>query len=157
MSKFIKIFITIALFGGLFACSNADKENVLDPVSIEGWSNNASEVFKEAKENKAPIMMNFTGSDWCIWCKRIKAEIFETPEFKAWVKEKNIVLLEVDFPRNKEQSDALKSQNNSLKKKIGVQGFPTLIIIYNGKMIRTGYVQGGAKAWIKSVESQIEI
>jgi len=151
-----KILVVAFLFIGLGACGQADNVTK-DPVSIEGWNNNASEVFKQAKENNAPIMMNFTGSDWCIWCKRIKSEIFETPEFKAWVKEKNIALLEVDFPRNKKQSDALKSQNNSLKKKVGIQGFPTLIIIYNGKMIRTGYVKGGAKAWIKSVESQIEI
>lgn len=151
-----KILVIAMLFMGIGV--NAQSDYVInDPVSTEGWSNNANEVFKTAKESNAPIMMNFTGSDWCIWCKRIKAEIFDTPEFKAWVKEKNMALLELDFPRNKEQSDELKAQNNSLKNEVGIQGFPTLIIIANGKMIRTGYVKGGAKAWIESVESQIEI
>ncbi len=51
----------------------------------------------------------------------------------------------------------LKSQNASLKREVGINGFPTLIIITNGKMIKTGYVKGGADAWIKSVESQIEL
>ncbi len=151
-----KILIVAFLFIGLGV--NAQSDYVIkDPVSTEGWSNNANEVFKKAKAEDAPIIMNFTGSDWCIWCKRIKAEIFETPEFKAWVKEKNVQLLEVDFPRSKKQSDELRAQNNSLKNEVGIQGFPTLIIISKGKLIRSGYVKGGAKAWIKSVESQIEI
>lgn len=151
-----KIFLGVFLFVGIGASAQADYV-INDPVSIKGWSNNANEVFKEAKVDNTPIMMNFTGSDWCIWCKRIKAEIFDTPEFKAWAKEKNLALLELDFPRNIEQSDELKAQNNSLKNEVGIQGFPTLIIISNGKMIKTGYVKGGAKAWIASVESQIEI
>jgi len=151
-----KILVVVFLFASIGVSAQADYV-ITDPVSTEGWSNNANEVFKKSKTENAPIMMNFTGSDWCIWCKRIKAEIFDTPEFKAWVKEKNLQLLELDFPRNKKQSDELKSQNNSLKNEVGIQGFPTLIIISNGKMIRTGYVKGGAKAWIESVESQIEI
>lgn len=151
-----KTLAVVLLFVGIGV--NAQSDYVItDPVSTEGWNNNANEVFKKAKAENAPIMMNFTGSDWCIWCKRIKAEIFDTPEFKAWVKEKNLALLELDFPRNKPQSDELKSQNNSLKNEVGIQGFPTLIIISNGKMIRTGYVKGGPKAWIASVEAQIEI
>jgi len=151
-----KILVVLFVFVGLGV--NAQSDYVInDPVSTEGWSNNANDVFAKAKAEKAPIMMNFTGSDWCIWCKRIKAEIFETPEFKAWAKEKNLQLLELDFPRNKKQSDELKAQNNSLKNEVGIKGFPTLIIIANGKMIRTGYVKGGPKAWIESVESQIEI
>ena len=157
--SFKKILAVVFLFVGLGVNAQEVKDDyvIKDPVSTEGWSNNANESFKKMKIENAPLMMNFTGSDWCIWCKRIKAEIFETPEFKAWVKEKNLVLLELDFPRNKEQSDMLKAQNNSLKQEVGIQGFPTLIIIANGKMIRTGYVKGGAKAWIASVESQIEI
>ena len=151
-----KILVALFLFIGLGVNAQSDYA-ISDPVSTEGWNNNANEVFKNAKAANAPIIMNFTGSDWCIWCKRIKAEIFETPEFKAWVKENNIALLELDFPRNINQSDELKAQNNSLKNEVGIQGFPTLIIIANGKMIRTGYVKGGAKAWIESVESQIEI
>ncbi|MCK5907174.1 MAG: thioredoxin fold domain-containing protein [Flavobacteriales bacterium] len=151
-----KILVVVFLFVGLGVNAQADYV-INDPVSTEGWSNNANEVFKKAKAENAPMMLNFTGSDWCIWCKRIKAEIFDTPEFKAWAKEKNLQLLELDFPKNKKQSDELKAQNNSLKQEVGIQGFPTLIIISNGKMIRTGYVKGGAKAWIASVESQIEI
>lgn len=151
-----KLLVVVFLFVGFVASAQEDYV-INDPVSIEGWSNNANDVFKKAKADSAPIMMNFTGSDWCIWCKRIKAEIFDTPEFKAWAKEKNLALLELDFPRKLKQSNELKSQNNSLKNQVGIQGFPTLIIISNGKTIKTGYVKGGAKAWIASVESQIEL
>ena len=153
----LKNFLAIVLLFVGVAVSAQTKYVITDPVSTEGWNNNASEVFATAKAEQAPIMMNFTGSDWCIWCKRIKAEIFEKPEFKSWVEKNNIQLLELDFPRGKEQTDELKSQNASLKREVGISGFPTIIIIANGKMIKTGYVKGGAEAWIKSVESQIEI
>ena len=154
--KLKNLLAIVFLFVGFAVNAQASYE-ITDPVSTEGWNNNAEEVFKKAKVNNSPIMMNFTGSDWCIWCKRIKAEIFETPEFKKWVADNNIQLLELDFPRNIKQSDMLKSQNASLKREVGINGFPTLIIIANGKMIKTGYVKGGADAWIKSVESQIEL
>ena len=130
---------------------------ITDPVVNKGWSNNAEKVFSDAKESGNPVLMNFTGTDWCVWCKKIKKEIFDTDEFRAWVKKNNIGLLELDFPKGIKQSDELKAQNTSLAREVGVRGYPTIVIVSKGKMIKTGYVKGGPNAWIKSVESQIEL
>ncbi len=153
----MKKIITIVLLLTGLTISAQSSYKITDPVQSEGWSNNAEEVFNISKEKGSPILMNFTGSDWCKWCIKIKKEIFDTPEFKEWVKENNVELLELDFPRRLPQTDVLKSQNASLAKEMQVRGYPTIFIIHNGKAIKTGYVAGGPENWIKSVESQIDL
>lgn len=155
--KVVKIIIAIFLFANVNVSAQASYK-ISDPVTIKGWNNNAEEVFAKSKaNNNSPVLMNFTGSDWCGWCVKLKREVFDTPKFKAWVKEKNIELLEVDFPKKITQSEKLKSQNASLAKEIGIRGYPTIVIIANGKAIRTGYVKGGPDAWIKSIADQIKL
>src|SRR5882724_7830178 len=77
------------------------------------------------KENKL-IMLDFTGSDWCGWCIKLNKEVFSQPEFADYAK-KNLVLVEVDFPHSKQQSDALKKANQNLQQKYHVEGYPTII------------------------------
>ena len=64
----------------------------------DGWMVDMEKAYKVSKETGKPIMANFTGSDWCGWCKKLKYEVFDKPEFKAWA-DKNVVLVELDFPR----------------------------------------------------------
>lgn len=104
-----------------------------------------------SKESKRPILADFTGSDWCGWCKKLKAEVFDTKEFKDWAS-KNVILLEVDFPRGKKLDDKLKAQNDELNNKFQVSGFPTVVVI-NDKGAKTGelgYEAGGPTVWIPS-------
>jgi len=152
--KLILTAFTILAIGLSLNAQNVTK--ITDPVSNEGWKNDANEVFQRAEQNGSPILLNFTGSDWCIYCMKIKQEIFDTPEFKNWANENNIELLELDFPKRKKQSDELVNQNKALAAEIGVQGFPTIIVVANGKAIKAGYVPGGPTNWINYVESQIE-
>ncbi|MAE07609.1 MAG: thioredoxin family protein [Bacteroidetes bacterium] len=154
--KIYKLIIIVFLLTSIGLCAQSSYE-ITDPVQSEGWTNNAEKVFNNSKENGNPILLNFTGSDWCVWCKKIKKEIFDTPEFKEWVKNNNVELLELDFPKRISQSQELKSQNVSLAREMGVRGYPTIIIIANGKAVKTGYVKGGPENWIKSVESQIDL
>ena len=61
-----------------------------------------------------PILADFTGSDWCGWCIKLK-EVFNTPKFKDWA-EKNVVLLELDYPRRKQQDEKLKNKTENYNK-----------------------------------------
>jgi thiol-disulfide isomerase/thioredoxin len=65
-----------------------------------------------SKEHK-PIFVNFTGSDWCVWCKKLYNEVFSKPEFIEYAKE-NLVLLRFDFPRQTPQSAGLKAYNQQM-------------------------------------------
>ena len=70
-------------------------------------------------------MANFTGSDWCGWCKRLSAAVFVKPEFKKWADD-NVVLLELDFPRRKKLPDEIMQQNAGLQRAFKVRGYPTI-------------------------------
>jgi peroxiredoxin len=122
-----------------------------------GWLTSFSEAQKLAKKSKKPILMDFTGSDWCGWCVKLKKEVFDHDEFKTWAA-KNVVLLELDFPKQKELSDELKKQNAELKEKYPIRGYPTIVIVgADGDEIgRLGYEKGGPEAWIKAAEKAMK-
>jgi thioredoxin-related protein len=116
------------------------------------------------KENK-PMFLFFTGSDWCGWCIRLQKEVFKTPEFIKWAKE-NVVLVELDFPRKNEQTDAVKMQNAQLQQQLQVRGYPTVWFVSATKTAEakvnlnalgsTGYVAGGPKVWIDGANQIIQ-
>jgi protein disulfide-isomerase len=97
--------------------------------------------------------MDFTGSDWCGWCIMLDKEVFSKPEFKEYAN-KNLVLLELDFPRMKQMPPETVKQNEQLLMKYGIQGFPTVVVFdSSGKPLGAlGYQQGGAEAFIAQLE-----
>lgn len=103
-----------------------------------------------AKEKKA-ILVDFTGSDWCSWCIRLKKEFFDQKGFE--VAAKDFVFVELDFPRGKQQDPAVKAKNESLAKQFNIQGFPTVLLLSaEGKAFaQTGYEEGGAANYLKSL------
>ncbi len=115
----------------------------------KGWHTSVEKATAESKSTGKPILVDFTGSDWCKWCWALRDEVFDTDLFKKWAKD-NVVLLELDFPQRKQQSDGLRKQNATMKSKYNPAGFPTILFINaKGKELgRTGYVSGGAQAWI---------
>lgn len=97
--------------------------------------------------------MDFTGSDWCGWCIKLKKEVFDTKEFKEYA-DKNLVLVEIDFPRKKAQSEELKKANRALQAKYKIEGYPTIIVLNaEGKQVdELGYMRGGPKPFIEKLE-----
>ena len=122
--------------------------------AVKGWTEDFDKAKKYAAASKRPIVLDFSGSDWCGWCIKLHNEVFVKDEFKAYA-DKNLVLVELDFPRRKPQSDAIKARNQQLMKKYGVRGFPTIIVLDpTGEKVlgQTGYVRGGPKAFIAAVK-----
>jgi len=89
------------------------------------WYTDINKVYELSQKTKKPIFAFFTGSDWCGWCHKLESAVFVKPGFQAWAK-KNVILLELDFPRKKELPKALAEQNNGLQNFFQVQGFPTI-------------------------------
>ena len=119
----------------------------------EGWTENFEAAKAQAKKQNKKIVLDFTGSDWCPWCMKLDKEVFSKPEFKDYAA-KHLVLVEVDFPEHARQSAATKKQNEALQTKYRVQAFPTIIVLNpaGAKVGQTGYVEGGPKAFIKTIE-----
>ena len=72
-----------------------------------------------------PLMLFFTGSDWCGWCIKLQKAVFSKPDFVKWAT-KNVVLVELDFPRRTKISEELTAQNRNLQQMFGVRGYPTV-------------------------------
>jgi len=112
------------------------------------WYKNFSEAAAAAKQAHKPLLLFFTGSDWCGWCKKMDQEVFSSSDFAQAVGN-DFVFVEIDFPMNKPLPPEQTQANNELKKKYGVTGYPTIIILdSSGNFIaETGYRPGGGKAY----------
>ncbi|HEY6144163.1 MAG TPA: thioredoxin family protein [Flavobacterium sp.] len=141
-----KIFITLLVVLGSFAVQAQELK----------WETDINQAMKISNKTKKPLLLFFTGSDWCGWCIRLQKEVLKTPEFAKWANS-NVVLVELDFPRAATQSDAIKMQNNGMQQAFQVQGYPTVWFatakVKDGKpsftgIGSTGYVAGGPKAWL---------
>lgn len=108
------------------------------------WLTDFQKAQTEAKAGHKLILLEFTGSDWCIWCIRLEAEVFSQPEFADFAK-KNLVLVRADFPRAKPLSAEVRKQNQELAQRYEIGGFPTIVVLNEeGKQVGLlGYVPGG--------------
>ena len=91
----------------------------------DGWLINFDKAAELSMKTGKPILANFTGSDWCCWCIRLKKEVFVTPGFKKWAKE-NVILVELDFPRRTKIDPNILQQNRELARLFAVRGYPTI-------------------------------
>lgn len=118
------------------------------------WLTDLSKALEKAKAEKKLVLMDFTGSDWCPPCKALHKTVLTSPEFEAYA-QTNLVLVELDFPNSKPQTEELKAANKALATKYDVDGFPTVIVLdAEGKQLskKVGYSGGTAKSFIADLE-----
>jgi protein disulfide-isomerase len=118
------------------------------------WLTDLPKAQATAKAEQKLVFVNFTGSDWCSYCKKLDKEVFQTPEFAEYAR-KNLVLVELDFPNRKPQSAALKEANRKLQGQYKVEGFPTLVVLNGaGKEVgrEVGYGGGGPRPLLAKLE-----
>jgi len=127
--------MTLAVVGFLCHATGADAE----------WMTDFGKAKEKAKAENKVMVMNFTGSDWCPPCKALHKNVFDSTEFVEFAK-RNLVLVEVDFPTSKKQSEELKKANDDLAKQFNVDGYPTVIILDStGKELSRDSGYGGEK------------
>lgn len=139
----LTLFAGITLIGCAAGVSRAELK----------WATDFDAAKKTAEEKELPILINFTGSDWCGWCIRLHKEVFATETFKEYA-ENNLVLFEADFPRRSELDPEIKKQNEALAKRYGIRGFPTILLVdSNGDVLgTTGYRKGGPEEYRKHLQ-----
>lgn len=125
------------------------------------WHNDLSKASELAIKSKKPLLLFFTGSDWCGWCMRLQKEVLTTPDFAKWAKD-NVVLVELDFPRRKQLPDDIRKQNADMEQLFGIRGYPTVWFVTptnkDGKVNfdrlgSTGYVAGGPSKWLEGANA----
>ncbi len=128
---FLIFFLVVASFVN-FSCnaSSEGKGRVVVDGYVDGkWTMDLKAAREYAKKHNLPIMLNFTGSDWCVWCKLMEKQVFSKQKFYDFAKGK-IVLVWIDFPRNKDLvPEKYAERNKKIANLYGVRGLPTYVIL----------------------------
>ena len=120
------------------------------------WTQDYEAALKVAAEKNLPLMLNFTGSDWCGWCKIMDKNVFAENEWSAYAK-KNLLLVTLDFPRDKSiVPTKWVGRNNELKGKFGVRGYPTYIVLDKDGETKLGQLGASRTATPKSFIEKTE-
>ncbi len=156
-----KIMLLAAVLFILAGCGKKEDGAKERPEKIRipeiSWISNIEQAVETAGKENRSVLVNFTGSDWCSWCFRLRDEVFTMPAFAEY-SSSALVLVEIDFPKKKVLPDDVKRYNEGVLRKYGVRGFPTVILL-NGKgeeIARTGYVQGGAAVYVEHLKNLVK-
>ncbi len=121
------------------------------------WLTSLPEAQAKAKKENKMVLMDFTGSDWCPPCKSLHKNVLSSKDFLAFAKD-NLILVELDFPARKKQSDELKQANKALSEKYKIRGYPTVIVLdKNGRKVfeQVGY-GGDAKGYLAKLKKALK-
>ena len=113
------------------------------------WLTDYEQARKQARAHGKDLLLDFTGSDWCVWCKRLEQEVFGRESFQKEAA-KHFVLVKIDFPQDKRQPAALVEQNRGLMAQFVVEGYPTIYLVdVDGRpYASTGYKKGGPEIYL---------
>lgn len=143
--KYIVVLIIITI---IYIYSSVTPNSVLDTVSTVVAKDYSAEWLTDYLDAKAkaelegkPILINFTGSNWCAGCVMLNKEIFSKPVFINYAKE-HLILLKIDFPLGVEQEESLINQNNFLYDHFEIEGLPTVILLNSDIEIYREYGYG---------------
>lgn len=94
------------------------------------WESSYKEALQKAKKENKPLLVYFTGSDWCGPCIKLDKELFHTQEFKDF-SDKNLVLYMANFPRNQDLvTESAKKSNEEIRTRFSVRKkFPTILML----------------------------
>lgn len=119
---------------------------LVSAVSLQAqeWQNSYADALAKANSEDKPIVLVFSGSDWCAPCIRLKKHIFDSEEFKAYASE-HYVLYNADFPRKKQNQlpEEKANSNKSLMEKYNPRGYFPMVIVLDGNekvLGETGFV-----------------
>jgi protein disulfide-isomerase len=150
--RFAIVFAAIVIFSLMAQKAHSQK------IQQVNWTTSYAEAIDEADRTNTPIMLFFSGSDWCPWCKKLDSEVFSTKEFSAWL-DSRVVPVMVDFPKTSQLPGQLTNQNNKLldRYRPHLTGFPTALFIKaDGTVIgKLGYEEGGVRKWIHRAQSVV--
>lgn len=103
------------------------------------WQGDFSQAKVEAAKEHKLILVNFSGSDWCVPCIRLRKEILESAAFEDYASG-HLVLVRADFPRQKKNQPSKEQVklNEALADQYNAGGkFPyTLLVDENGKVLK---------------------
>ncbi|MDN5216048.1 thioredoxin family protein [Fulvivirgaceae bacterium BMA12] len=152
------VFKILGLFSILLVyTSNQLASNVSENRTI--WMTDYEQARSVAEAEDKPILIYFSGSDWCKPCIKLSEQVFEREEFRFYARE-NLILLKLDFPRYKRNqlSTAQADHNEALAARFNREGdFPLVLIIdkHENVIAQTGYRNGDVTNFVSYVNENL--
>ncbi len=159
MTKPSFIFACCSLIAGIALASLPNLQ--ANEVATEGaelgkWTMDYAAAAELAKTKNVPMLLNFTGSDWCGWCKHMDKEVYAKPEWSEYAA-KGLVLVTIDFPNDKSiVPEKFVDQNKELAAKFGIPGFPTYVILDSDGETKLGQLGAGPDYTPASFIAEVE-
>ncbi len=144
MKKLFQILAAVAALSFLTACE-------AEAGGGDVWLTDFEAAQAQARETGRPLLLDFTGSDWCPPCMAMHQQVFSTERFEQYAAA-NVVPVLVDFPNRKPMSDEQRQKNEALAGRFSVAGLPTYILLSpDGQVLarHVGYMDGGPEAFIE--------
>ncbi|HAO97267.1 MAG: hypothetical protein CMP26_11710 [Roseibacillus sp.] len=142
--------------GALMISAQAADKVELEGASVGVWTMDFDAAVKLAGEKKLPLILNFTGSDWCGWCKLMDKNVFAEEAWKTYAKEK-VLLVTLDFPQDKSVvPEKYVARNKALQEKFGVRGYPTYVVLDNDGDTKLGQLGAGREKTPSSFIEEFE-
>ena len=88
------------------------------------WTSDFDTATDTAKAEGLPIYLYFTGSSWCIWCKKMDREIHNQDAFRQKTVGK-FLFVKIELPAGSQPSEKIKTLLDAYH----VQGVPSVIIL----------------------------
>lgn len=151
MKKF-SLFLILLMFTASLSVNAADNR-----TGRIKWLTNYDEAVQLSSKTSKPIILFFTGSDWCSWCMKLEDEALNTAEFADAAGEK-FIFVKLDFPINRPLPADLTQQNKRLQKQFSVNGYPTIVVIdsQQHQIGTSGYRPGGGKQYAQQLIKMVD-
>jgi thioredoxin-related protein len=136
------------------ACSAVEFD--ADGATAGKWTMDLDAARKLAAENQLPILLDFSGSDWCGWCKVMEENVFTKPAWKAYAQD-NLVMVLIDFPNDKSLvPEKYTERNNAMKDEYGIRGFPTFVVLDDDGITELGRLSSGREKTPESFQAELK-
>lgn len=117
------------------------------------WHTDYDRAREVAREHRIPLLLVFTGSDWCTWCQKLESELLGSVVFERAANE-SFVAVRLDFPHRVHLPIAEQRQNRRLREQWSVESFPTVILadpFNESALLRHGYVNVDPDDYVRSL------
>ena len=130
------------------------------PLLSQQWQDDYEDAVLLAKEEAKPLIVVFSGSDWCAPCIKLDRDIWQSEIFKNHAAKK-YVLYRADFPRKKKNrlTDEKQASNNALAERLNPRGhFPLVLVLDDEEHVMgsTGFKNWGPKKYIALLDSYLK-
>ena len=100
-------------------------------------SNGHADPFSTAKKFNKPVLLIFSGSDWCLPCQWLEKKIFSDSSFENFA-DRYLVIIKADFPQKIKLTSEKKAENEKLASEFNPDGvFPLLLLLRPERTVLT--------------------